>query len=74
MDRLSQMKFNPFESNDNIALNRNNINLDKSLEFTNLNSNYFLPYDISNKSQKFDTKSCFSLLHLNIRSIANKFD
>ena len=28
MDRLSQMKFNPFESNDNIALNRNNINLD----------------------------------------------
>ena len=74
MDRLSQMKFNPFESNNNIALNRNSINLDKSLEFTNLNSNYFLPYDISKKSQKFDTKSCFSLLHLNIRSIANKFD
>ena len=27
MDRLCQMKFNPFESNGNIALNRNNINL-----------------------------------------------
>ncbi len=30
MDRLSQMKFNPFQLNQNIALSANNLNLDTS--------------------------------------------
>ena len=40
MDRLSQLKFDPFKTNDNIALSGNNTNLDNSLQINNMNSNY----------------------------------
>lgn len=74
MDRLSQMKFDPFKTNDDIALSRNNTNLDNSLHINNMNSNYYLPSEFRKKTTEINIKSNFSLVHLNIRSITNKFD
>ena len=74
MDKLSQLKFDPFKTNDNMALSGNNTNLDNSLQFNNMNSNYYLPSEFSKKTTEINIKSNFSLVHLNIRSITNKFD
>jgi hypothetical protein len=41
MDRLNQLKFNPFESSDNIALNENNTNLDNTLQINKISCNYY---------------------------------
>ena len=43
MNRLNQLKFNPFGYNDNIALCDNNTNLDISLETKNIKCDYYLP-------------------------------
>jgi hypothetical protein len=51
MDRLSQLKFDPFKTKDNIALSGNNTNLDNSLQFNNMNSNYYLPSEFRKKNQ-----------------------
>jgi hypothetical protein len=41
MDRLNQLKFNPFSlNNDNIALNENNVNLDMVNNLNTTNCNY----------------------------------
>ena len=42
MDRLSQLKFNPFQFNQNIALSGNNTNLDKSFNTNGINCEYYL--------------------------------
>ena len=42
MDRLRHLKFNPFDTSNNIALSENNANLDKS---SKINCEYYLPTD-----------------------------
>ena len=74
MNRLNQLKFNPFGYNDNIALCDNNTNLDMSLETKNIKCNYYLPSIFADKTAELNNENKFSILHLNIRSIANKFD
>ena len=44
MDRLSRLKFNPFDARSNIALTSNNENLNYS---TKINCEYYLPNDFS---------------------------
>ena len=74
MDRLSQMKFNPFQINQNIALSANNLNLDTSFNTNSIKCDYYLPSEFKNQTKNIDGQEKFSLLHLNIRSISNKFD
>ena len=74
MDRLSQLKFNPFQVNSNIALSGYNDELDTSFDINKVDCNYFLPVDLNNKLSNIKQEPNFSLLHLNIRSISNKFD
>jgi hypothetical protein len=74
MDRLNQLKFNPFESNDNIALNENNTNLDNTLQINKISCNYYSPNELRGEIAEMTNQNQFSILHLNIRSIANKFD
>ena len=45
MDRLSQVRFNPFQTNQNIALSDNNIELDTWLNTNSICCDYFLPKD-----------------------------
>jgi hypothetical protein len=49
MDRLSQLKFNPFQVNSNIALSGYNDELDTSFDINKVDCNYFLPVDLNNK-------------------------
>ena len=44
MDRLNLLKFNPFDTNNNIALSENNANLDN---LNKINCEYYLPNDIN---------------------------
>ena len=74
MDRLSQLKCNPFHFNKNIALSGNNINLDTSFNTNTINCDYYLPNEFKNEAKNVIGEEKFSLIHLNIRSIANKFD
>ncbi len=41
MDRLSQLRFNPFETNQNIALSGNNFNLDLSFNVNKIPCDYY---------------------------------
>ena len=43
MDRLSQLKYNPFQKNNDIALNGNSKNLDKSFNINKTSCDYYLP-------------------------------
>ncbi len=74
MDRLSQLRFNPFQPNENIALSGNNIELDTTFNTNKIFCDYFLPQDFKRQIENSNIQTNFSLLHLNIRSIANKFD
>ena len=65
MDRLTQLKFNPFDIDNNILNNQH------SVRFDNLTCNYHLPNDFT-KNNTNDKN--LSILNLNIRSLANKFD
>ena len=65
MDRLTQLKFNPFDIDNNILNNQ------YSVRFDNLTCNYHLPNDFT-KNNTNDKN--LSILNLNIRSLANKFD
>ena len=48
--------------------------LDKSFELNEINCNYYLPDEFREKiAEETYNKNHFSLIHLNIRSIANKF-
>jgi hypothetical protein len=58
----------------NIALCENKYNLDNSLQINNMNSNYYLPNEFRIKAAEIIIKSNFSLAHLNIRTMTNKFD
>ena len=65
MDRLTQLKFNPFDIDNNILNNQH------SVRFDDLTCNYHLPNDFT-KNNTNDKN--LSILNLNIRSLANKFD
>jgi hypothetical protein len=43
MDRLNQLKFNPFQYNDNVALSEKNSSLDTYFDLNMLTCNYVLP-------------------------------
>ena len=51
MDRLSQLKYNPFQKNNDIALNVNSENLDKSFNMNKISCDYYLPNEF--KKQTF---------------------
>ena len=70
MDRLKQLKFNPFNIDTDI-LNLQNIEkfLTENLEY--VTCNYHLANDFSTVN---DENKNLTILNLNIRSIANKFD
>jgi hypothetical protein len=70
MDRLMHLKFNPFDMSNNIALFENNANLDKS---SKINCEYYLPNYFKRQINNENLNN-FSMMHLNIRSIINKFD
>ena len=70
MDRLMHLKFNPFDTSNNIALSENNANLDKS---SKINCEYYLPNDFKKRINNENLNN-FSMMHLNIRSVTNKFD
>ncbi len=71
MDRLRHLKFNPFEADKNIALTEHNGNLNNS---SKIHCEYYLPNDFNQlmKGKKINNK--FSMMHLNTRSLNNKFD
>ena len=72
MDRLRHLKFNPFDSRfNNIALSENNVNMEKTIIN---NCEYYLPNDFNKFPNKANLNESFSMLHLNTRSIVNKFD
>ena len=74
MDRLSQLRFNPFETNQNFALSDNNVELDLSFNTNIIQCDYYLPEEFKKRIENENIEETFSLLHLNIRSILNKFD
>ena len=74
MDRLSQLEFNPFQPNQNIALSRYNTELDTFCNTSEINCDYFLPNDFKMQIQNLNMQEKFSVLHLGIRSMSNKFD
>ena len=75
MDRLNQLKFDPFQANSKIALSQNNEKLDSLYDISKVDCNYYLPDEFKKHLSVTKQKSkSFSLLHLNIRSISNKFD
>ncbi len=46
MDRPSQLRFIPFETNQNIALSGNNADLDSSFDTNKIQCEYYLPEDL----------------------------
>ena len=73
MDRLRQLKLNPFDTDSNIALTENNANLNHS---SKINCDYYLPDDFNKmlKKENLTSNNTFSMMHLNTRSLNNKFD
>ena len=73
MDELRQLKFNPFDTDINIALTENNANLNHS---SKINCEYYLPNDFKKglKTKMFTSNNILLLMHLNTRSLNNKFD
>ena len=75
MDRLSQPRFIPFQANQNTALSDNNVEPDSSFNTNKILCDYFLPEDLKKKRiENENIDENFLLLHINIRSISNKFD
>jgi hypothetical protein len=71
MDKLRNLKFNPFDASNNIALSENNANIDNH---SNINCEYYLPNDFKQQINQENLSNNFSIIHLNIRSIVNKFE
>ena len=76
MDRLSQLRFNPFKTSENIALSDSNFNIDLTFNTSKILCDYYFAEDFK---KNLNIKEKFSLIHLNIRSISNilltsKFD
>ena len=74
MDRLSQLKFNPFQLSNDIALCGNSETSDTFFNMNQINCNYYLPSEFKEHTINNNLTNYFSLLHLNIRSISNRFD
>ena len=74
MDRLNQLKINPFTLNKKVALSENNVNLDMLNNLDTVNCNYYTPAKFQEQSINENSENFFSIFHLNIRSISNKFD
>ena len=73
MDRLNQLKINPFALNKKVALNENNENLDMLNDLNSVDYNYYYtPVKFKQQAMNENTEDFF--LFLNIRSISNKFD
>jgi hypothetical protein len=71
MDKLRNLKFNPFDASSNIALSENNANIDNS---SKINCEYYLPNDFKQQINQENLSNNFSIIHLNVRSIVNKFE
>ena len=71
MDKLRNLKFNPFDASNNIALSENNANIDNS---SKINCEYYLPNDFKQQINQENLSNNFSIIHLNVRSIVNKFE
>ena len=69
MDRLNQLRFNPFESNKNTALSDNNFELDSSFNTNKIQCDYFLLDEFKKRVENVNIHGKCSLFHLNIRSI-----
>ena len=74
MDSLSQLKFNLFQINSVLALSENNEELDALFDINKVDCDYFLLLELKRKLSNIEQKTQFSMFHLNIRSITNKFD
>ena len=74
MDRPNQLKINPFTLNKKVALSENNVNLDMLNNLDTVNCNYYTPAKFQEQSINENSENFFSIFHLNIRSISNKFD
>ena len=68
---LGNLKFNPFDASSNIALSENNANIDNR---SKINCEYYLPNDFKQQINQENLSNSFSIIHLNIRSIVNKFE
>ena len=73
MDKLNQLKLNPFQSLNNLE-DQNNIEDGNTSNFDDIPCNYHLPLEAKDLISESQTNEDFSILHLNIRSISNKFD
>jgi hypothetical protein len=73
MDRLTELKFNPFYTNYRIS-NCPNYESYMSEYFDSLTCDYYLPNDFNSPSNHTNNNKYLSILNLNVRSIANKFD
>jgi hypothetical protein len=74
MDRLMQLKFNPFD-NSHTTIPIMLINYDNNMlpNIDNITCRYYLPNDVSRDIPN-SNNNLFSILNLNIRNIVNKFD
>jgi hypothetical protein len=64
------LKFNPFQTNNDVALSQHNTNLDKSLNINKIDCNYYLPTEFITKSEKhFNSSNAFSIMHLRDKSL-----
>lgn len=74
MDRLSQLRFMPFKSNQNTTLSGSNFEVDSSFDTSKIHCDYFLPEESKKRIENENIHRKFSLFYLNIGSISNKFD
>ena len=63
MDRLNQLTFNPFETDQNPALSDNNFELDLSFNTNKLQCHYYLPEDFKKIIENENMHEKFSLLY-----------
>ena len=77
-DRLEGLKFNPFSdlrlADAASLLKRNESNLGDLVDNENIDCNYFLPNEFAERFAGKNIEDNLKLMHLNIRSISNKFD
>ena len=69
MDRLSPLKFNPFQLSNDIALCGNSETLDTFFNMNQINCNYYLPTEFKEHTINNNLTNYFSLLHL--QSVSN---
>ena len=73
--KLNSLKFNLFQTNNNIEYSPHNTNLDNSFNINEIYCNYYLPTEFLTQSKKhLNLTNTLCIMHLNIRSIRNKLD